>query len=169
MELGAVAVPFQLAGDKTARAVDMGEAVVKRIFKIAVNAVVHRPRFSEADGGGDVFRLHMEGGRVRNSHFLRDAQPAPGKGEGHGKMDDVRPGDRFPQGGAAGLCKGHPLGMGYRRDNGDMPLLHRVFVFRGCAGAYYAHFVAVLPEGFGKTAGGDGGAVVIVVKLIDHH
>ena len=146
----------------------MGEAVEKRVPELGVDKVVHPFAVAQVEGKGDVFRLAVEGRRVRDAQALHVLEAHDGQGGGHHKMHHVRPGRRLLKDVLVGDGQAHPLTGNKVLHNGkELHLPHGVLVIRGLAGGDDPDLVSVFFQGGGKAAGADGSAVIGVVKLVN--
>ena len=110
MQLRLIAGAAQLSGDKIAGAMDVGAVPVHIEVEPVVDGRVDPAHLAQMDGGGDIFRLHMESRRVGLSHLPGHPDGRMGQGEGREKVDNFRPLDCLPDDGLVHLGKGHALG-----------------------------------------------------------
>lgn len=164
---GVVAVGLQLPRDELAWAVDVAEAVVKFPVAPVVKKVVEPFAFSHADAVGDVFGLHVEGGHGGHAHLPGDFLPPAAKAEGQVEMHHV------------GVPEGLVIRLLVRLGEAeallfDQGLKHRNFMHRRAdlplsrfSPCQNGDAMASPPQLLGVAPGGDGGAVVAVVELVD--
>ena len=146
----------------------MGEFIVKDGFESLVNRFVDAAGVPKPDGRGDVLRLDMEGRRMGNPKLDGDFFSFDREGEGHEKMHHLGPADGLFQRGFVGTGKAHALRLDQAVENGHPEFPDGIFVLPVFPRADDPDLVAMPPQGVGETAGGYGGAVVIVVELIDN-
>ena len=109
----------------------------------------------------------MKCGDGRDMHLAGNFFAAPAKFERDEKMNDICAFKRVLQDGVVRFGKTHPLPFGHAGDDGNISFSYGILIFFGRTDRYDAHLMPPLTQRRRITLGGDGGAVVAIVKLVD--